>query len=94
MKITGNESAYPIISEELQSKYIATPPTLIECRSQGLTIRQLIAKDFMVAMLTNPALLEALTADDIKTNTCAERVSEAAIRWTDIFIAELNKEVK
>ena len=56
----------------------------------GITIRQQFAKDFMVAMLTNPALLESVTYDEVRGNNFAEIVSKKAIEWTDIFIKELN----
>lgn len=89
MKINPNASAMP----QWDMTFDKNPATDLFSAgtSTGLTIRQQIAKDFMVAMLANPALLEVLTADDIRTNTCAERVSVSAIKWTDIFIAELNK---
>ena len=84
MKITGNESAYPIISEEVQSVYTDQPATLIECLSQGLTIRQHFAGLAMQGLLAN----SSLTTHKASYKLLAEK----SIGTADALIAKLNKE--
>lgn len=58
----------------------------------GLTKLELTSIEFGRAMLTNPALMEAVTASDIIEGNAAKKIATVAIRYAKEILRQLDQE--
>ena len=47
----------------------------------------------MQANLSNPDLLQAVTASEVVTGTCAEKCAKVSVKYADALVRELKKSV-
>ena len=47
----------------------------------------------MQANLSNPDLLQAITASEVVTRTCAEKCAKVSVRYAEALVEELKKSV-
>lgn len=47
----------------------------------------------MQANLSNPDLLQAVTASEVVTSTCAEKCAKVSVRYAEALVEELKKSV-
>ncbi|NEM96191.1 hypothetical protein [Pontibacter burrus] len=80
MKITGNEPAYPLASEELSDRFHEGIDNL-----SGLTIRQ------QFAMAAMQGLCATTGPDKEVSQNLAQTFAKEAVLCADALIAELNK---
>jgi hypothetical protein len=74
-------NAYPMMPDKATLKEYGNVAI-----QNGLTKRELFAKDFMAAAISNNAIYGSRDSD--------REIAEIALYYTDILIAELNKEVQ
>ena len=47
----------------------------------------------MQAILSNPDLMQAVTASEVVTGTCAEKCAKVSVKYADALVRELKKSV-
>lgn len=85
MKLDPNSPAFPSSRSHFSQDGKLTSTDW----NSGLSIRALIAKDLMAAMVSNPHLIIKIDGKVVETN--GQQIIESSLVLTDALIAQLNK---